>query len=95
MANFEEENAQLRAELAAMKEDLAKAHDAMSAMMAAQEQPATSVPVTAEVIPSIPLSTVATDSLYPSQLTTLLILLLVSLVLLVKDRFLCPLLCLR
>ena len=30
MANFEEENAQLRAELAAMKEDLAKAHDAMS-----------------------------------------------------------------
>ena len=36
MANFEEENAQLRAELAAMKEDLAKAHDAMSAMMAAQ-----------------------------------------------------------
>ena len=44
MANFEEENAQLRAELAAMKEDLAKAHDAMSTMMAAQEQPATSIP---------------------------------------------------
>jgi hypothetical protein len=29
MANFEEENAQLRAELADMKEDLAKAHDAI------------------------------------------------------------------
>lgn len=62
MANFEEENAQLRAELAAMKEDLAKAHDAMSTMMAAQEQPATSVIVSTEGIPSIPLSTVATDA---------------------------------
>ena len=62
MANFEEENAQLRAELAAMKEDLAKAHDAMSTMMAAQEQPATSIPVSAEAIPSIPLSAVATDA---------------------------------
>jgi hypothetical protein len=39
MANFEEENALLRAELAAMKEDLAKAHDIMSTLMAAQEQP--------------------------------------------------------
>ena len=55
MANFEEENAQLRAELAAMKEDLAKAHDAMSTLMAAQEQPVTSVPATTEMIPSIPL----------------------------------------
>ena len=62
MANFEEENAQLRAELAAMKEDLAKAHDAMSTMMAAQEQPATSVPVSTEVIPSIQLSTVMSDA---------------------------------
>ena len=62
MANFEEENAQLRAELAAMKEDLAKAHDAMSTMMAAQEQPATSVPASTEVIPSIPLSTVVSDA---------------------------------
>jgi hypothetical protein len=62
MANFEEENAQLRAELAAMKEDLSKAHDAMSAMMAAQEQPATSIPAATETIPYIPLSTVATDA---------------------------------
>jgi len=62
MANFEEENAQLRAELAAMKEDLAKAHDAMSAMLAAQEQPATSVPASTEMIPSIPLSTVMSDA---------------------------------
>jgi hypothetical protein len=62
MANFEEENAQLRAELAAMKEDLSKAHDAMSTMMAAQEQPATSVPASTEVIPSIPLSTVMSDA---------------------------------
>ena len=62
MANFEEENAQLRAELAAIKEDLAKAHDAMSAMMAAQEQPVTSIPAATETIPSIPLSTVATDA---------------------------------
>jgi hypothetical protein len=35
MANVEKENAQLRAELAAMKEDLAKAYDTMSALMAA------------------------------------------------------------
>jgi hypothetical protein len=35
MANFEEENAQLRAELATMKEDLAKAHDTMSTLLAA------------------------------------------------------------
>jgi hypothetical protein len=62
MANFKEENAQLRAELAAMKEDLAKAHDTMSTLMAAQEQPATSVPATTEVIPSNPLSTVASDA---------------------------------
>jgi hypothetical protein len=51
MANIEEENAQLRAELAVMKEDLAKAHDTMSTLMVAQEQPAT----------AIPLSTVASD----------------------------------
>jgi hypothetical protein len=62
MANFEEENALLRAELAAMKEDLAKAHDIMSTLMAAQEQPATSVPASTEMIPSIPLSTVASDA---------------------------------
>jgi hypothetical protein len=62
MANFEEENAQLRAELAAMKEDLAKAHDTMSTLLAAQEQPASSVPATTETIPSIPLSTVASDA---------------------------------
>jgi hypothetical protein len=62
MANFEEENAQLRAELAAMKEDLAKAHDIMSTLMAAQEQPATSNPATTEMVPSIPLSTVASDA---------------------------------
>jgi hypothetical protein len=62
MANFEEENVQLRAELAAMKEDLAKAHDTMSTLLAAQEQPATSVPATTEMIPSIPLSTTASDA---------------------------------
>jgi hypothetical protein len=62
MANFEEENAQLRTELAAMKEDLAKAHDTMSTLMAAQEQPVTSVPASTETIPSIPLSTVVSDA---------------------------------
>jgi hypothetical protein len=62
MANVEEENAQLHAELAAMKEDLTKAHDTMSTLLAAQEQPATSVPATIETIPSIPLSTVASDA---------------------------------
>jgi hypothetical protein len=34
----------------------------MSALMAAQEQPATSVPVTAEMIPSVPVSTVTSDA---------------------------------
>jgi hypothetical protein len=62
MANFEEENAQLRAEMAAMEEDLAKDHDAMSTLMAAQEQPVMSVPATTEMIPSISLSTVAFDA---------------------------------
>jgi hypothetical protein len=62
MANIEEKNAQLRAELAAMKEDLAKAHDTMFTLMAAQEQPATSVPASTEGIPSIPLCTVASDA---------------------------------
>jgi len=50
MANFEEENSQLHAELAAMKEDLAKAHDIMSTMMAAQEQPAISVSVLTSLV---------------------------------------------
>jgi hypothetical protein len=45
-----------------MKEDLAKAHDTMSALLAEQEQPATSVPTSTEGIPSIPLSTVASDA---------------------------------
>jgi hypothetical protein len=45
-----------------MKEDLAKAYDTMSTLLAAQEQPATSVPATTETIPSIPLSTVASDA---------------------------------
>jgi hypothetical protein len=62
MANFEEENAQLHAKLAAMKEDLAKVHDTMSTLMAAQEQPVTSGPVLTEVVPSIPLSTVTFDA---------------------------------
>jgi hypothetical protein len=62
MANFEEENAQLCAELAAMKEDLAKAHDTMSTLLAAQEQPVTSGPVLTEVVPSIPLSRVTSDA---------------------------------
>jgi hypothetical protein len=34
----------------------------MSTLMAAQEQPTTSIPVTTEMIPSIPLSTVASDA---------------------------------
>jgi hypothetical protein len=62
MANIEEENAHLRSKLAAMKEDLAKAHDTMSTLLAAQEQPATSVPASTEGIPSIPLSIVASDA---------------------------------
>jgi hypothetical protein len=45
-----------------LKKNLAKAHDTMSTLLAAQEQPATSVPVTTEMIPSIPLSTVASDA---------------------------------
>jgi len=45
---MEEENAQLRTELASLREELAKAHDVMTALVAAQEQPASSAP---EVIP--------------------------------------------
>jgi hypothetical protein len=96
MANFEEENAQLRAELVAMKEDLAKAHNTISTLMAAQEQPATSVLATTEMIPSIPLSTAASDArllcpmgaLMDSQLSMLPTLQPVFLVLPIKDRFL-------
>ena len=36
---MEEENAQLRIELASLREELAKAHDVMTALLAAQEQP--------------------------------------------------------
>jgi len=49
---MEEENAQLRTELASLREELAKAHDVMTALLAAQEQPASSAPTTAEVIPT-------------------------------------------
>jgi len=48
---MEEENAQLRTELASMREELAKALDAMTALIAAQEQPVTSAQTTAETIP--------------------------------------------
>jgi len=46
---MEEENAQLRTELASLREELAKAHDVMTALLAAQEQPASSAP---EAIPT-------------------------------------------
>jgi len=49
---MEEENAQLRTELASLREELAKAHDVMTALLAAQEQPASSAPETAEAIPT-------------------------------------------
>jgi len=38
--------------LASLREELAKAHDVMTALLAAQEQPASSAPTTAEVIPT-------------------------------------------
>ena len=49
---MEEENAQLRTELASVREELAKALDAMTALIAAQEQPASSTPETTEAIPT-------------------------------------------
>jgi len=49
---MEEENAQLRTELASLREELAKAHDVMTALLAAQEQPASSAPETTEPIPT-------------------------------------------
>jgi len=49
---MEEENAQLRTELASLKEELAKAHDVMTALLAAQEQPTSSAPETTEPIPT-------------------------------------------
>ena len=49
---MEEENAQLRTELASLREELAKAHDVMTALLAAQEQPASSAPETTEAIPT-------------------------------------------
>jgi len=49
---MEEENAQLRTELASLREELAKAHDVMTALLAAQEQPASFAPETAEAIPT-------------------------------------------
>ena len=49
---MEEENAQLRTELASMREELAKALDAMTALVAAQEQPTSSAPETTEAIPT-------------------------------------------
>ncbi len=49
---MEEENAQLRTELASLREELAKAHDVMTALLAAQEQPASSAQTTTEVIPT-------------------------------------------
>ena len=49
---MEEENAQLRTELASLREELAKAHDVMTTLLAAQEQPASSAPETTEPIPT-------------------------------------------
>ena len=49
---MEEENTQLRTELASLREELTKAHDVMTALLAAQEQPASSAPATAEAIPT-------------------------------------------
>ena len=49
---MEEENAQLRTELASVREELAKALDAMTALVAAQEQPTSSAPETTEAIPT-------------------------------------------
>jgi len=49
---MEEENAQLRTKLASLREELAKAHDVMTALLASQEQPASSAPTTAEAIPT-------------------------------------------
>ena len=46
---MEEENAQLRTELASVREELAKALDAMTALIAAQEQPTSSAPETNSV----------------------------------------------
>ncbi|KEH21622.1 hypothetical protein MTR_7g010878 [Medicago truncatula] len=43
---MEEENAQLRTELASMREELAKANDTMTALLAAQEQSSTGSPTT-------------------------------------------------
>jgi len=48
---MEEENAQLRTESASLREELAKAHDVMTALLAAQEQPAASAQTIAEAIP--------------------------------------------
>jgi len=49
---MEEENAQLRTELASLREELAKAHDVMTALLAAQERPASSALETTEAIPT-------------------------------------------
>ena len=49
---MEEENAQLRTELASLREELAKAHDVVTALLAAQEQLASSAPETTEPIPT-------------------------------------------
>jgi len=65
---MEEENAQLRTELASLREELAKAHDVMTALLAAQEQPASSAPETTEPIP-----TASLDDRFASHLSLLLI----------------------
>ncbi|KEH38222.1 hypothetical protein MTR_2g064025 [Medicago truncatula] len=49
---MEEENAQLRTELASLREELAKANDTMTALLAAQEQSATAIPIATSVIPT-------------------------------------------
>ena len=53
---MEEENAQLRTELASVREELAKALDAMTALIAAQEQPVASTQATTETIPAASLA---------------------------------------
>jgi len=73
---MEEENAQLRTELASVREELAKAHDVMTALLAAQEQPVSSAPETTEAIPTTSLAdrfAMPGDTHTDSHLTLLLI----------------------
>ncbi|KEH33705.1 hypothetical protein MTR_3g048545 [Medicago truncatula] len=60
---MEEENAQLRTELATLREELAKANDVMTALLAAQEQSATAIPIaTAAPVTTSVLPTTSADA---------------------------------